>query len=130
MEDLDNPAVLVVDDDEVLRTLVGILLAKVVFPNHEYTVVTVGTYAEALEQIFQAEFNLLIVDKNLPDGSGIDIVRTLREEGHNTRAILITAESDNESVMQDTTLNISSCMTKPFDVEEMGKEIIEALKKP
>ena len=94
-------AILLVDDEEMVRNLLSRALRS---DNH--IVVTAGSKKEAFEQLSQTRFNLLIVDKNLPDGSGLSIVEGARNMGLDAEAIVITGYSDTDSAIQAVALGV------------------------
>lgn len=66
--------ILCVDDHEDTSEMLGLLLS-----HEDYEVVTALTGEEALKMANASDFDLYILDKNLPDGSGLDLCRRLSE---------------------------------------------------
>ena len=115
-------AILLVDDEEMVRNLLSRALRS---DNH--IVVTAGSKKEAFEQLSQTRFNLLIVDKNLPDGSGLSIVEGARNMGLDAEAIVITGYSDTDSAIQAVALGVFRYVRKPFDLDALRVDISRAL---
>jgi CheY-like chemotaxis protein len=88
-----QPTILVVEDDMYLRQ-VQVRLLQYAVPGA--VVVSAENVAEALELYTQEAIDLVITDHNLPDGSGIDIIRTIRQRDHNLPIILTSAYYGNE----------------------------------
>ena len=78
--------ILLLEDDEALGR--GICMALET-PN--CTVTHCSTRLQAIKILQGVVFDLLILDINLPDGSGLELLRTLRQNGTSTPAILLTA---------------------------------------
>jgi DNA-binding NtrC family response regulator len=85
----NNPAVngrvLLVDDDDELRSNLAALLA-----NQGYEVVTASDGQEALDQIEQKFFDVIVTDLVMPRMDGFEFLSTLRERGKSTPAIVLT----------------------------------------
>src|ERR1700737_2649152 len=85
---------LIVEDDVDVRRLISDRLAK-----QGIAVTAVATMAAALTELRDAAFDVAILDVKLPDGSGLDLVRTLRQRGSSTHVIILTgAGSETERV--------------------------------
>lgn len=80
-------AVLVVEDEADLRELFGLALRKAQFLVHE-----AATLSEALDLVDTIAPDLVILDRDLPDGDGFDVARALR--GTNVRTLAVTAHSE------------------------------------
>lgn len=86
MSELDV-TVLVVEDDPIVRAWVHLA-----FEGTEFRVVAeAGTVAEAVELFERRRPELLLVDHRLPDGTGADVVRSLRSSGATAPALVVTA---------------------------------------
>ena len=78
--------ILLVEDDAALAR--GIALA---LDAHERTVTAAQTAAEARRAVAAERFDLVLLDINLPDASGLDLLRDWRANGDQTPVILLTA---------------------------------------
>ncbi len=117
-------ALILEDDDliaELLETVVAGLYSGV-------SVVLAGTLGEALSQIKNNRFDLYIADRNLPDGSGLELVRQLRQLDRDVPIVMVSGRSDRESVLQAAHYGIDGYMTKPFDVESLHERLGKLLK--
>ena len=115
-------SILLVDDEEMVRNLLSRALRA-----DKHLVVAVGSKREAFEQLSQTRFQLLIVDKNLPDGSGLSIVEGARNMGLDAEAIVITGYSDTDSAIQAVALGVFRYVRKPFDLDALRVDINRAL---
>ncbi len=122
MDESNNALILLVDDEQTIRTLLSRALTTL-----GHVVVTAETVAEACEHLANREFDLLLIDKNLPDGSGLEIVTKARQEGHRSEAIIITGYSDTESAIKAVELAVFRYVRKPFDLDALKVDITNAL---
>lgn len=103
-------SVLIVDDEEALSSVL-----RETFTSAGYRAETAGSAEEALESIGKAGFDLLVVDKNLPGMSGLDLIRMVRESDHRVAIVLITGYSSSESAEQALNLDVDAYLEKPFE---------------
>jgi signal transduction histidine kinase len=122
MELSSSPFTLLVDDEEAIRRLLSRALTE-----HGLTVISANTCQEAVKYLDEQEFDLLIIDKNLPDGSGLDIISAARDKKHRSEAIVITGYSDTESAIQAVSLGVFRYLRKPFDMGALKLDIDNAL---
>ena len=78
--------IFLLEDDEALGR--GITMA---LEGPERAVFRAGTLAEAEEILARERFSLLILDVNLPDGSGLELLKQLRQRGDSVPVVLLTA---------------------------------------
>ncbi len=116
--------VLVLDDEPVIHDLVREVL-------DEYEVLSAYTVAEARAAVVSGEhFDVALVDKNLPDGSGIDFVRFLRGERPDGEVVMCTAYPSMDSALQAMTLGATDYIVKPMrDITELRLRIGNAYAK-
>ena len=84
--------ILVVDDEEAVNTVLGELLRDA-----GYDVSFAMTCGEGLSQMEAGAFDLVITDKNLPDESGMEIIRRARAMEDGPEAVMITAYASLET---------------------------------
>ena len=75
--------ILIVEDDILLNRTLGYNLAS-----DGYEVTAAYNYKDAVSHLKAIEFDIALLDINLPDGSGLDLLRALRQNGDLTPAIL------------------------------------------
>ena len=85
--------ILLVEDDEIDRMAIERLAQNKQLP---YDLMTSGTVADALELMRQGEWDLLLIDNRLPDGSGLEV----QKEAHDIPCIFITGTSDQQTAVQ------------------------------
>ncbi len=117
--------ILIVDDEPRVATSLGGVLEHT---NQEYDVSIVHSGEEALEILDHSSIDLLITDLRMPGISGLDLIRWVRASSPQTRTILITAYSSDETRAEARRLEIYRYITKPFDVGDFIRIVQEALR--
>lgn len=112
--------ILLVDDDVALGNQLKELLT-----DDGYLVSWVKNLAEA-RTVFQSKvFVAILLDVNLPDGSGFDFCRELRNDAHPIPIIFFTARTDEFSAVRGLSLGATDYLRKPF----AGKELLIRLRR-
>ena len=86
----------------------------------EASVTCRSTLAQAREALAEKRFDLLILDINLPDGSGLDLLRQLRSEGNAAPVILLTANDLELDEVTGLEAGADDYITKPFSLAAYG----------
>ena len=110
--------VLLVEDDADLQRIVAEGLRE-----DGVSVVVAGDYASGLDQLLFSRYDVAVLDILLPGGSGLDLCRRVRAEGHATPILLLTSRD----AVSDRVLGLESgaddYLTKPFAFEELVARI-------
>ena len=93
-------------------------MRRVLVAEH-YTVDTVATVADALALAEQHEYDVVVLDRVLPDGSGIDLIRALRLRGIATPVLMVTALSALEHRVEGLDAGADDYLVKPFAFSEL-----------
>jgi two-component system, OmpR family, response regulator len=110
-----NPInVLVVDDEAVLAEMVSMALRY-----EGWNIATAGDGAAALESARTQRPDVVVLDVMLPDMSGLDVLRKLREESPQLPVLLLTAKDAVEDRIAGLTAGGDDYVTKPFSLEEV-----------
>jgi DNA-binding response OmpR family regulator len=75
--------------------------------------------APALDRLSSKSFDLAIVDVGLPDGSGLDLCRTIRKEGHTFPILILTARNDVADRVAGLDSGADDYLGKPFAAAEL-----------
>jgi sigma-B regulation protein RsbU (phosphoserine phosphatase) len=112
-----SPLVFVVDDDPSIVRMIGWLLKQAGFRT-----ASAGDIASALQGIREQRPDLILLDVNLPDGSGFEVLRTLQSENtaNNTPILFISANDDIATKVQGFEIGGVDYITKPI----VGAEVI------
>ncbi|NBJ10708.1 response regulator [Microvirga arsenatis] len=110
--------ILVVEDDAVL--LDGL---KVGLGIHGFTVDAVASCGDARAALATAEFDAIVLDLMLPDGSGLDILRELRRRQDATPVLLLTAKDTVADRIGGLDSGADDYLGKPFDLDEVAARL-------
>lgn len=103
--------VLVVEDEPVAAQAHAAYVERV----EGFTVVrTVGTVAAALQALAATPVDVVLLDMNLPDGHGLDVIRRMRAAGHRADVIAVTSARDLDVVRGAVSLGVVQYLLKPF----------------
>ncbi|MBI3179391.1 MAG: diguanylate cyclase, partial [Deltaproteobacteria bacterium] len=117
--------ILVVDDEAVVHEILSEALA-----HPERRLLSATTCAQALAMARENQFELALVDKNLPDGSGLDLAREMRQMRPGAEVVLITAYPSLDSAMEAVRIGAFDYVAKPFDdIEKLALMVQNALDK-
>ncbi|MBS0448256.1 MAG: sigma-54-dependent Fis family transcriptional regulator [Proteobacteria bacterium] len=125
---MSNPShfsVLVIDDEPDLRTLYELTLLR-----EGYDIETAGTVQDALLHLKDRVYSVVITDMRLPDGSGLDVLRWLEENGRREKAIVITAYGSAENAVEALKAGAYDYLTKPVDLKQFRTVVASALGRP
>ena len=114
---------LLVEDDDALGR--GIRLA---LEGGGLRVTVCRTLAEGRRTLEDGAFDLLILDVNLPDGNGLDFLRTLRRE-HAVPVILLTANDLETDIVAGLELGADDYITKPFSLAVLRARVNAQLRR-
>lgn len=120
--DDDRAPVLVVDDDGEMRALLVDVLGQ-----EGYRVGEAANGAEALIRLRTQSFAAIVLDKNMPGLSGLDLLPGLRTICPETPVILITAFGDVATYMEAMEKGAFEYVFKPFRMEELLRVLRRAL---
>ena len=116
--------ILVVEDDSILcETLVELLESE------GYTVSIATTGNDALDTTYSQEFEIMLFDVNIPDISGFELLKMLRNSGDSTPCIFLTSLSDIASLSKGFEVGADDYLKKPFDFDELLVRIKSLLRK-
>ena len=116
--------IFLLEDDETLGR--GIAMA---LTGPEASVVCRSTLAKAREALLEDRFDLLILDVNLPDGSGLDLLRQVRSEGDATPVILLTANDLELDEVTGLEAGADDYITKPFSLAVLRARVNAQLRR-
>ncbi len=115
--------ILIVDDDLGICECVQLLLET-----RGFECVVTNTVAQGVARLLREQFNLVITDLKLPDGSGLDVVTTVRAHEQELPVILMTSFSSVESAIEALRIGAIDYLIKPFHNDEFCFAVERALK--
>ncbi len=116
--------VLIADDEPSMREFLEIF-----FRREGYDVTTAGDVGSATLCLESDDYDLLISDMQMPDGSGLDLLKVVRASGQDTVTIMITAFATTDSAIAAMKEGAYDYITKPFKVDEIRLVVEKALEK-
>lgn len=116
--------ILVVDDD---RTLSGMIVSWLKFENHKIDLA--GTVVDAMHFLDQYEYDVVILDWQLPDGSGLELLNEFRRRGGKTPVLMLTGRSKLEHKEAGFDAGADDYLTKPFHIKELAMRVKALLKR-
>jgi two-component system response regulator HydG len=119
-----KPEILLVDDDERLRTAVGKVLAA-----EGHRMLSAGSAREALDLLTAQPVALLISDLRLPDRDGITLLKAARELRPDLEVVVITGHGSVEKAVEAMRLGAYDFLEKPIDSLALLKTVAKALEK-
>lgn len=119
-----QPHILVVDDDREIRTLLGRYL-----DGQGFRVSVAADRRECEQKLGSGQFDLMVLDVMLPDGSGLDICRSLRDRKPHIPVILLTALKEDVDRIIGLELGADDYLGKPFNPRELAARIRAVLRR-
>ena len=116
--------ILLLEDDEALGRGIGMALET-----PECAVTRCAALREAEALLLEREFDLLILDINLPDGSGLALLKTLRRSGKRTPVILLTANDLELDEVTGLEAGADDYITKPFSLAVLRARVNAQLRR-
>ena len=118
-----NKEVLLVEDDPMIARTLAMSL-----PYRGFSVSTVQTLKEGLQSSVDRRFDIVLIDIQLPDGSGHELCRSLKEASPETPILMITARTDEKSAVHSLTLGADDHIRKPFGLDELTARMSRLLR--
>lgn len=109
--------IFLLEDDKSLNSILCDFLSS-----KNYHVSSFLSSKEAIEHIFD-DFDIYLLDLNMPDINGLEILRTIRAKNQSTPVIVISGKTDIKSVLEGYKLGCSDYLRKPFDPRELLAKI-------
>jgi DNA-binding response OmpR family regulator len=117
--------ILLLEDDKILCDSLREYLE-----GEGYSVDVAHRGTEVFDLTFSNTYDLYILDINVPDTNGFDVLSSLKEAGDETPAIYITALTDINSISKGFRIGAEDYVKKPFDPEELVIRIKSKYEKP
>ena len=84
---------------------------------------TAESFSRAHEKLFLYRYDILVVDINLPDGTGLELIQETRKQNTATGIIVISARNSLDNKLEGFDLGADDYLTKPFDMAELVARI-------
>ncbi|MDP8263830.1 MAG: response regulator [Candidatus Ancaeobacter aquaticus] len=118
----ENIKILVVDDEENIRTLLFDMLSL-----KGYTIKTAETALEAIDEFKELKPHIVLLDLKLGKANGIDVLKQMKDINPTAIVIIITAYGSPETDLNEIKLGAYGEIGKPFDINIIEQVINNAI---
>jgi two-component system chemotaxis response regulator CheY len=112
--------VLVVDDSAIMRKVIIGILNGLNVKADNIDQAEDGT--QAVEMAGAKEFNIILMDWNMPNMLGIDAVKAIRASGNKTPILMVTTEGERTNVVTAIQAGANNYLVKPFNAEDLREK--------
>lgn len=116
--------ILVIEDDADLREIIVRFLEQ-----NRYVVETAADYATARTKAFVYEYDCILLDVMLPDGSGLTLLRELKGQGRQVNVIILSARDSIDDKVEGLDLGADDYLAKPFHLAELHARLRSVLRR-
>lgn len=115
--------ILVIEDEKNLSESIIEYFGK------QYQMESAVSYQEAMNKILNFDYDCILLDITLPDGNGLNILKTLKEDGKTDGVIIISAKGSLEDKIEGLELGADDYLPKPFHLSELGARIASIIRR-
>jgi DNA-binding NtrC family response regulator len=115
-------SILIIEDEEPFRNSM-----KAILEGEDYVVHSAENGLEALNLIKQMFFDIILVDFNLPDMNGLDLIKKALAMSRDTIPLIITGTSSIETAVESMRIGAHDYLIKPVDMDELKKHLFLVL---
>jgi DNA-binding NtrC family response regulator len=116
--------VLIVDDDNNLRRVLRMELGEAGFSVND-----VESGQKAMEILSKEDFDILLLDLNMPGIQGLEVLQWIRQEEVGVEVVILTANATIQTAVEAMRMGAYDYLTKPFKFDELGLVIQKAAEK-
>ena len=116
--------VLIVEDTKELSFEINDYLTQ-----NGYLCKIVTTCEDALEEVEVNDYDAMLLDLGLPDGSGFDVLKQIRKNKSKMAVIVITAHGELDDKIKGLDLGADDYLTKPFALTELGSRLYAVIRR-
>ena len=110
--------ILIIEDEPELRKSM-----KQYLHQEGYVIESASDYSKALEKIEVYDYDCILVDITLPQGSGLDIIKQLKQNHSKAGIIIISAKNSSDDKIMGLDLGADDYLAKPFNLAELNSRI-------
>lgn len=110
--------ILLIEDEAQLRKSIKLYLHQ-----EGYLVESASDFVKASEKTDVYDYDCILVDITLPKGSGLDLVKQLKDKGSKAGIIIISAKNSSTDKVKGLDLGADDYLAKPFDLAELNSRI-------
>lgn len=110
--------ILIVEDEiELLETIISYL------KNEDFICEKATTFFDAEDKLISFNYDIIILDITLPGGSGIDLLKLIKDQSPETGVLIVSAKNSLEDKLKGLDLGADDYITKPFHLAELNSRI-------
>ncbi|MDH5412898.1 MAG: response regulator transcription factor [Flavobacteriaceae bacterium] len=110
--------ILIVEDEVDLLEAIASYLK-----NEDFICETAATYFDAEDKLISFNYDIIILDISLPDGSGIDLLKLIKTKSSKTGVLIVSAKNSLDDKLLGLDLGADDYITKPFHLAELNSRI-------
>ena len=116
-----NMKVLIVYDFATMRRIMRNILKQIGFSN----INEADDGKSALKELKKEKFDLVLCDWNMPEMSGIELLKNVREDAQlsDTPFVMVTAEAQKENIVEAVKLGVNNYVVKPFTADTISEKL-------
>jgi len=115
--------ILAIDDDQAVLNYLNIMLLQ----TGAYQVSTLANSSKAFQELKNTNYDLLLLDMDMPDVNGLEILKHIKEKNMDIETIVLTGVEDVELAVSAMKLGAFDYLTKPVDNDQLLKIIAAVL---
>jgi DNA-binding response OmpR family regulator len=116
--------ILIVEDNQELAIEV-----KDYLTNGGYVCKIAKDCTEALDEVNSNDYDVMLLDLGLPDGSGFDVLKEVRKTSSKIAVIILTARGELDDRINGLQLGADDYLTKPFALTELGARLFAIIRR-
>ena len=126
MKKFNSKSVLIAEDHSAARKILTVLIQKLGVTKVE----SVQNGVEALAKIQEQPVDLLIVDWNMPEMDGLELLKAIRADKNTerTKVLMVTADDDKGHVLQAILAGADGYLVKPVTIERLEQKLDDIFK--
>ena len=110
----DKNRLLVVDDEEALRTVLSSELTS-----EGYDVQAAADGQEAISELEKGTFDLVLLDIKMPRMNGFEVLKYVKEKHPKTKVVMLTGFADLKNALESKKLGAEDFVSKPYDLVDL-----------
>jgi DNA-binding response OmpR family regulator len=110
--------ILIIEDERELLNSIEVFLA-----GQGFICEKAGSFDIAFEKLSIYEYDIILLDITLPDGNGLDLIKTIKKFNPNAGVIIISARNSLDDKINGLDLGADDYMTKPFELAELNSRV-------
>lgn len=110
--------ILLVEDDSIIAKNISIFLKR-----KGYSIDLAENLEEGYDKSLSEDYDLIVLDRGLPDGDGLTLIKKIRDEEVHTPILVLTARNEDLDIVEGLNMGADDYLSKPFDMEVLTARI-------